>query len=170
MGSTSALTAHPTSYRLNITARLEADVDGDGFGDETQDTCPTTAGSVSGCVPASAPAQDTTPPSARLTGRRDSIRDGRVGLWVTATEAVTLTARGTVRIASHARVHRLRAATSQAAASTRVRVALRLSSQTRRAARRALRRGQRLRARITITVRDAAGNTATAKHAVQLRR
>ena len=40
------------TYRLNVTARLEADADQDGFGDETQDACPGVAGSESGCAPA----------------------------------------------------------------------------------------------------------------------
>jgi hypothetical protein len=89
---------------------------------------------------------------------------------VTASEAVTVTARGTVEIGAQARVHRLRSATAKAAADSRVRVILRLSRKTRRAARRALRRGQRLRAKIAVTLRDAAGNTGSAKRAVRLRR
>ncbi|MGH2978640.1 MAG: hypothetical protein ACRDLQ_03265, partial [Solirubrobacterales bacterium] len=169
-GSTTALPAPLTPNRLNVTAVLEADADADGFGDETQDACPGSAGSSSPCVPAApAPARDTTPPSARLSGRRDSIRDGRVALWVKASEAATVTARGTVSILSHARVHRLRTTTVNAAANSRVRVKLRLPKKTKRAARRALRRGRRLRARISVTLRDAAGNTGSAKRAVRLR-
>jgi hypothetical protein len=39
---------HPT-YRVSVSASLEADLDRDGFGDETQDQCPATAGAQNGC-------------------------------------------------------------------------------------------------------------------------
>ena len=161
------------AYRLNVTARLEADADSDGFGDETQDSCPGTAGSASGCVPPTptpAPATDTTAPTAKLNARRDAIRDGRVAVWVTASEAATVTARGTLGIASQASTHRLRTATANVLAGKRERLMLRLSKKTRRAARRALRRGKRLRVRVSVTLRDAAGNTASAKRWVRLKR
>jgi hypothetical protein len=89
---------------------------------------------------------------------------------VTASEAVTVMARGTVKIGGHARLHRLRSATAKAAADIRMRVVLRLRTGTRQAARRALRRGRQLRVRISLTLRDAAGNSGSAKRAVRLRR
>jgi hypothetical protein len=169
--STSALSLLQPANRLNVTARLEADADSDGFGDETQDTCPGTAGSASGCAPAAPPpAKDTTRPTAKLDARRDSIRDGRVAVWVTASEAATVTATGTLGIASHASTHRLRTATAKVVGSKRERMLLRLSRKTRRAARRALRRGKRLRVSVSVTLRDAAGNTGTAKRSVHLKR
>ena len=57
--------------------------------------------------------KDTTLPTAKLDARRDSIRDGRVAVWVTASEAATVTATGTLGIASHASTHRLRTATAK---------------------------------------------------------
>jgi hypothetical protein len=169
-GSNGMLPALVTSYRLNVTARLEPDADADGFGDETQDSCPGSAGLSSGCAPAGGgPPKDTTRPTAKLRVRRDSIRDGHVGLWVTASEAAKVTMRGSVKIGSGARVHRLRTASANAAANTLLRLSLRMSKKTRLAARRALRRGQRLRARFTVTVQDAAGNAASAKAAVRLK-
>jgi len=170
-GSTSALPALLSPNRLNVTARLEADADADGYGDETQDGCPGTAGSASGCLPAApAPAKDTTPPTAKLNARRDSIRDGRVAVWVTATEAATVTAKGTLSIASQSSVHRLRTATANVVANKRERMLLRLSRKTRHAARRALRRGKRLRVRVSVTLRDAAGNTGSARRSVRVKR
>ena len=112
---------------------------------------------------------DTTRPTVTLRFRRDSIRDGHIGLWVTASEAVRVTVRGRLSIPSHARVHRLRTTAANAAANSRVRISLRMAKRTKRAARRALRRGQRLRARFSVTVRDAAGNTGSAKGAVRIR-
>jgi hypothetical protein len=126
---------------------------------------------VSGCAPpAPAPGNDTSPPTAKLNARRDSIRDGRVAVWVTATEAATVTAKGTLSIASQASTHRLRTATARVVATKRERMLLRLSTKTRRAARRALRRGKRLRVRVSVTLRDAAGNIGTAKRSVSLKR
>ena len=171
VGSAGTLAVPMTPNRLNVTARLEPDADGDGFGDETQDSCPGSAGPASGCTAASpAPGKDTTPPRAKLMARRDSIRDGRVAVWVTASEAAEVTAKGTLSIGSNARVHRLRTATAKVVASKRERLLLRLSKKTRRAARRALKRGKRLRVVVSVTLRDAAGNSATAKRAVRLKR
>lgn len=169
-GSTGTLSSNLASRRLNVTARLEADADADGFGDETQDACPGSAGASSGC-PSETPGspKDTTRPTVRLRFRRDSIRDGHIGLWVTASEAVRVTVRGRVKIPSHSRVHRLRTAGANAPANSRVRMSLRMAKRTKRAARRALRRGQRLRARFSVTVRDAGGNTGSAKGSVRLK-
>ena len=98
-GSTATLPSTLAPRRLNVTARLEPDVDADGYGDETQDACPGSAGPSSGCPSGSTPSKDMTRPVVRLRFRRDSIRDGHIGLWVTASEAVRVTARGTVKIA-----------------------------------------------------------------------
>lgn len=169
-GSTATLSSSLASRRLNVTARLEADADADGYGDETQDACPGSAGASSGCPSGSPSAStDTTRPTVKLRFRRDAIRDGHIGLWATASEAVRVTARGTVKIPSRSRMHRLRTASANAAANSRVRLSLRMAKKTKRAARRALRRGQRLRAKFSVTVQDAAGNTGSAKGAVRLK-
>jgi hypothetical protein len=169
-GSAGTLSSSHASRRLNVTARLEADADADGYGDETQDACPGSAGASSGCPSGNSDlSKDTTRPTVKLRFRRDSIRDGHIGLWVTASEAVRVTARGTVWISSLSRVHRLRTAGANAAANSRVRLSLRMAKKTKRAARRALRHGQRLRARFSVTVRDAGGNTRSAKGAVRLK-
>jgi hypothetical protein len=173
VGSNASLPASLSGYRLNVTARLEPDLDADGFGDETQDSCVGTAGSSSGCAPgADAPpsGKDTTPPAAKVTSRRDSIRDGRIAVWVTASETAAVTVRGTLSIGSHARAYRLRTATATVVANKRERILLRISKKARRVARRALRQRKRLRARVTVTLRDKAGNTGAARRSVQLKR
>jgi hypothetical protein len=169
-GWTGTLPSTLAPRRLNVTARLEADADADGYGDETQDLCPGRAGASSGCPSGnSGQPQDKTRPTVKLRFRRDSIRDGHIGLWVTASEAVRVTARGTVRISLRSSAHRLRTTAANAAANRRVRLSLRMTANTKRAARRALRRGKRLRARFSVTVRDAGGNTRSAKGAVRLK-
>lgn len=40
-----------SGYRLDVSAKLEADADGDGYGDETQDGCPAQASSQTVCQP-----------------------------------------------------------------------------------------------------------------------
>jgi hypothetical protein len=168
LGSTATLSSFVASRRLNVTARLEGDADADGYGDETQDLCPGSAGTSSGC-PSGNPGQppDTTRPTVKLRFRRDSIRDGHIGLWVTASEPARVTVRGRVRIRS--RLHRLRTAAANAPANSRVRLSLPMGKRTKRAARRALRRGKRLRVRFTVTVRDAAGNTGSATGSVRIK-
>jgi hypothetical protein len=172
-GSDAVLSASLPAYRLNLTARLEPDADADGYGDETQDGCPTAAGTAGGCAPPVPPGTqgpDTTVPKLKLSGPRDSIRDGRVGFWLTPSEIVTATATGTLTIGSHARAHRLRAVSTTVLARGRTLMMLKMTDRTRRAARRALRRGRKLRARVSVTVRDDAGNSASAKGSVRLAR
>ena len=170
-GAASALPAALTLYRLNVTALMEPDADADGFGDETQDGCPTTSGPAAGCAPpVSPPAKDTVAPTVKLRGRRDSVRDGRVTFSATATEAVSVVARGRLAITSQARVRRLRTVTTKLAPGVRAKISLRLAARVRRAVLRSLRRGRKLRVRVTVTVRDGAGNASTAKHAVRLAR
>ena len=168
-GAASALPAPLTLYRLNVTALLEPDADADGFGDETQDGCPTTSGPAAGCAPpVSQPAKDTVAPTVKLRGRRDSVRDGRVAFSATANEAVSVVAQGRLALTSQARVRRLRTVTTKLAAGVRAKISLRLPARVRRAVLRGLRRGRKLRVRVTVTVRDGAGNASTAKHAVRL--
>lgn len=172
VGANALLAGALTGYRLNVTGLLEADADNDGYGDETQDDCPASAGTATGCAPppGGASPADRTPPAARLTSRRDSIRDGRIAVWVTATEAAKVTAKGTLSIGSHARVYRLRPATANVVANKRERILLRLSRKARRAARRALQRRKRVQVRVSVTLRDAAGNAGSAKRTVRLKR
>ena len=171
-GVATTLPAPLTPNRLNVTALLEADADADGFGDETQDGCLATSGPAAGCAPppGTPPAKDTVAPAVKLQGRRDSVRDGRVTFSATANEAVDVVAQGRLAITSQAGVRRLRTVTTKLAAGVRTRISLRLPARTRRAVLRGLRRGRKLRVRVTVTVRDGAGNASTAKHAVRLAR
>jgi hypothetical protein len=89
---------------------------------------------------------------------------------VTATEAATVTARGTLSVGSHARVYRLRPATVKVVANKRERMLLKLSRKARRAARRALQRRKHVQVRVSVTLRDAAGNAGSAKRSVRLKR
>jgi len=102
--------------------------------------------------------------------RRDSIRDGRIAVWITTNEATTVTARGSLSVPGAARLYRLRSATAKVVANKRERLILRLSRKARRAARRALQRRKRPRVRVSVALRDAAGNAGSAKRTVRLKR
>jgi hypothetical protein len=84
-------------------------------------------------------------------------------------EAATVTATARVRLpAGAARLVRARG-TAHAAPNRAVRLRLRLGPPALRSTKHALRRGRRVRARITMTVTDAAGNARTKTRLVRLR-
>jgi subtilisin len=84
-------------------------------------------------------------------------------------EPATVTATATVRLpAGAARLVRARGS-AQAAPNRRLRVSLRLTPAGLRSTKHALRRGRHVRARVTMTVTDAAGNARTKTRLVRLR-
>jgi hypothetical protein len=85
-------------------------------------------------------------------------------------EAGTVTARARVRLrGGAARLIASRRATVQAEANRTYRLRLRLPRAAVRRIKRALRRGVRVRAKVTLTIRDAAGNSRTKQRRVRLR-
>jgi subtilisin family serine protease len=93
-----------------------------------------------------------------------------LGVVVRLAEAGTVTARARVALRrGAARVIASRPATAAAAAHRTVRLRLRLRRAGLRAIKRALRRGGRVRARVTVTVSDPAGNARTRTRRVRLR-
>jgi hypothetical protein len=171
VGGSGAMPASYTLSRVNVSAKLEADADLDGFGDETQDQCPGLGGPNGGCGgPGGTTGTDTTAPSAKLRARRQAIKGGKVQFSVTPSESVTLTVTGTVSVPGAAKAHRLRKVTRTASAGKSLTVRMTLKQATRRAVKRTLRRGKHPRVRITIALRDAAGNAATVKGTVKLKR
>jgi hypothetical protein len=83
-------------------------------------------------------------------------------------EPGTLRARGTVRVPGAARVFRLKGGSASAAPGKRVKLRLKLKKKALRIAKRAIHKHRRVRASITITATDRAGNEKTAKRAVRL--
>jgi peptidoglycan/xylan/chitin deacetylase (PgdA/CDA1 family) len=113
-----------------------------------------------------APAPDRATVIARLLARRRQDVD-RLRVSASMAEAGTLSAKGTVTL-RRTRFH-LRTVTAAAAPGKLVKLRLRLTQKGLRAVKRALRSKRRVRARITVTARDAAGNVASAKRTVRLR-
>jgi hypothetical protein len=111
----------------------------------------------------SAPA-DTTAPQVALSGPTTQ-RAGRT-VAVTVTSGEPASARVSGRVGRRA----LRARSATLAAHAPTRIALDVPVRARRAVRRALRDGRRVRAVITVRVRDAAGNVTQRTRTVRLRR
>jgi plastocyanin len=119
-------------------------------------------------VAASQPADTTTAFASVLAPARQRVDE----LFVRAAmgEKGTISASGTVSIAGSHRVYRLRPAAAKVAPGTAVKLHLGLTRKARRAVSRAIARHRLVRARITITARDRAGNAATEIRAVKLGR
>jgi hypothetical protein len=115
------------------------------------------------------PPPDTTKPSAILGG---PFAQRVTKLYVRAqmTEAGTLAARGTVSVPRASKLYRFRPVTKPATANVPAKLRLKLSSGSRRAVKRALNRGRKLRARVTVTATDKAGNATVTKRVIRLKR
>lgn len=154
--------------KVPVAATLEADADGDGYGDETQDKCPGVAGTINGCPPA--PPSDKTPPVVSSFAKGAQLsKSGALSFVMTAAEAATGTATGTIGLPKTAKVVRFKTATIKLAPGKLSQITLKLPK---RAAKRVSRARKRhaLKAHITITVKDAAGNQTVQKLTVKLKR
>ncbi len=168
VGQTGTATIAWPNLRVNVAATVEPDADNDGFGDDTQDACPTDATRQTACP---------TPPDKRApklalisSSTQNVLANRRVVVSVTSDENGTATASGNLSVPGASRTFKLRSAKATVTAGKRTSLRLRVSSKALQAAKRATRRGRRVRARVTIVVRDGAGNVATAKKTVKVRR
>jgi hypothetical protein len=153
-----------------ISGTVEPDVDGDGFGDETQDACPSSAAYQGDC-PVPAQGRDTRPPRLTLGGsRRQALVRRRLFVYAASDEGATLAASGTISIPGAARVLKMGSATRSVAANQRVRFGLKLSRTAVKRIGRALRHRLKVRARVTVLARDAAGNVASAGRKIRIKR
>jgi hypothetical protein len=133
-----------------------------------------------GCAPPGTPVPvlpaqgaDSAAPPVRVAGKRvqDPLARSRIVVEVACPgEACVARARGTLAVPGAARVYRLRASPQQIPRGGRAKLTLRINARLRRAVRRALRTRERLRARIVVTAEDAAGNAASARRVVTLKR
>jgi hypothetical protein len=83
-------------------------------------------------------------------------------------ESGTVTAKATVSMGGSSKVLRFVAVTRPIVADKRKKLPLKLKKGARRQVKRAVKRGKRLRAKVTVTVRDEAGNTASKKATIRL--
>jgi hypothetical protein len=108
---------------------------------------------------------DETPPVSQLRfAKRQDI--DKLAVRARMSEPGTLTARALVDVGGLlARIYPLRPKTRKVSGGLLVKLPLKVSKKSKRALKRAMRRGKRLRARVTLTAVDRAGNTTT-KHAI----
>jgi hypothetical protein len=119
------------------------------------------------------PAVDKTAPGLALTGATTQRALRQRALLVAAAcpaEACTVTAKATVSIPGPAMVLRLAPVTQQIAKGQTAVLKLKLRAKALTAVRRALRTRKRVRARVTVTAKDAAGNVATSARTIKLKR
>lgn len=114
---------------------------------------------------------DKTQPTLKLGGQTTQrvLRRRAVLVAVEVNEASTVVARGTVALPGASKVIRLKKASKQLAAGAQAKLKLKLPKQSSRTFRRALERRKRLTAKVTVTARDAAGNTRSAKRKIALK-
>lgn len=119
-----------------------------------------------------APAADTTAPRSTVAATSPQRVDSRGRIAVRAgcpDEPCTATARGTLSVPGAAATFRLGPVTASVAQGKTARLALRLSSRARSAVRRALAKRRVVKARVTVTVADAAGNAGRTTRTIRLR-
>jgi plastocyanin len=114
---------------------------------------------------------DKTQPSLKLGGKttQRALRRRAVLVAVEVNEASSVVAKGTVAVPGASKVIRLKQASKQLAAGAKANLKLKLPKQAPRAFGRALDRGRRLTAKVTVTAKDAAGNTRSAKRKIALK-
>jgi plastocyanin len=115
---------------------------------------------------------DKVAPTVKLSGktRQDVLGRRAVLVTVAVDESATVSAKGSVSVPGAAKVFRLKGVSRQLAAGAKKQLKLKLPKQAPRAFRRALARGTKLTARLTVTAKDAAGNTKSAKRRIRLTR
>jgi dipeptidyl aminopeptidase/acylaminoacyl peptidase len=119
--------------------------------------------------PAPAPTAQAAAPTLKLSApKKESVRKGRVYLFVTSSETAAGTAGGKVVVPKLAKSYGLRSASNTFSANTRAKVSLKIPRKTLRAVRHALARHQSVTATLALRVRDSAGNSTSKKLKVRL--
>jgi hypothetical protein len=153
-----------------VNADIEPDADRDGFGDETQDLCPSNA-STQGPCPPPPPPPDTTAPALTASAQGATLsKHGAISFFVSSSENATGSAGGTISLPKLARTVRFAARKLTLTAGTRRKVTLRLSKKNAKLADRALANHRKLKAKVTLSVKDAAGNASVKALSLRLRR
>ena len=114
--------------------------------------------------------KDTTAPAVSLGERRRQrvLRTHSISVSAHVNEASTVTATATVRTGGKAAVIRFKRVTRHAAAGQRVKLKLRLTKHGLRSLRHAMSHGRTRIAHVTVTAKDASGNTRTRRVTIRL--
>jgi plastocyanin len=115
------------------------------------------------------PIADTAPVSSLISPSKQDI--DKLFVRASMNEAGTLAATGRVSVPGGAsELYRFKRASKTVAASQSVKLRLKLSKKALKSAKRALRRGRKLRAKITLTARDATGHETLRRQTIRLTR
>jgi hypothetical protein len=127
-------------------------------------------------VPADAPPPPPPPPPADTVTSFSTLKcasrqkAAHLSVQVAMPENGTITVGGTLNVPNAAKVYKLKAVAVKALAGKVVTVRVKLPKKTLKAVKKALKRRKQVKANLTITARDAAGNTKTQKRSVKLKR
>jgi hypothetical protein len=94
----------------------------------------------------------------------------RLSVTARMSEAGTLTASATVSVRGSSKVYRFKSVTKTVVANVATKLRLKLSKRGLRAVKRTLRRHKRVKAKVTVTARDKAGNSRLQKATIRLKR
>jgi hypothetical protein len=145
------------SHTMLIVVNSSGDGTGADIGGGTA-TCPN---------PGGGPGSDKDPPYILLSYAHRQDVD-KLFLKARTDEDGTVTAKATVSMGGSSKVLRFVPVTRAIVADKRKKLSLKLKKGARRLVKRALKRDKRLRAKITVTVRDETGNTASKKATIRL--
>jgi plastocyanin len=138
-------------------------------------TTPPPGGGGGGGPPGSGPpptVHDTSKPKLKLSVRsvQRILRHRGLVISVRVDEKSTVTAKARITVPGASRVLKLRKATRKLAPGVRAKLKLRLSRKNRAAVSSALARRSRLRAKLTVTAKDAAGNRRSRSRSLSVRK
>jgi hypothetical protein len=122
---------------------------------------------VSGFAP---PPPDNTAPAATLSGKTSLKLGTSLTVGLGCNEACKATATGTVSIRHSSKSYKLKKATTSIAAGRKGKLKLGVPGSVRKAVLKALKGGKSASAKLTILVKDAAGNRTTKKRTIKLKR
>jgi hypothetical protein len=158
-GSTATPQLSPGA-RGYLNADIEPDADHDGYGDETQDQCPTNATTHGPCPPPVV--VDKLPPTVKSYGRAAHLsHSGRVSFFLSSNEQASGSVTATLGLPKAAKVVRFMRHALNLKAGAKTKVTLRLSKRNATLVRRALAKHGHVTAKITILLKDSAGNKTT---------
>jgi hypothetical protein len=131
----------------------------------------TTTASLPGSSPPRLPSPGNTGPTTLLWGKTTQRAQSSITVGVFCpSEACTATPGGTVNVPGSSRVYLLKGASTNVPKGGKARLKLKVPRSVQRAIKRALRRKKKIRAKVTVTARDAAGNNTTRKLTIRLKR
>jgi hypothetical protein len=151
---------------------------GQTFDVQTYDFGPKPPGCPPACPPAGAsgvppspdskPVADKSAPVQVLTGSKTQDID-KLTVTVRVNEAGTVNVAGSVNVPGASKVYRFKSVKRSVGANKPTKIRLKLASKSLRPVKRALKRKKRLKARITVTARDAAANASKKQTTIKLR-